>query len=306
MVSAVTSSDSTTAAQSTSTNTKSTSITEFSALFSKLINPDKSGSVNEEELFAGIAHERIKALKGDSVAAQYENALTKAKGQMQKPDGFVSYEDASMAALKSLKKSGALSAAEADQIYSEAFAAAQIDNNTAALWDSRGGKGDTTIAVASMESALANAKLLVDKIVAGEKTVDAKSLESGGASTPAISSAASSSSSTTSSGVITATGTVIDGADGFLFKPVSANDGKLAVLLPELLAHRVSHLVLKDPTGNILEEGRSTGYGEIGTREKFSFSKAGAKYPDNLHVVATLEDGSQQIWQIPDPAKRYD
>jgi hypothetical protein len=78
------------------------------------------------------------------------------------------------------------------------------------------------------------------------------------------------------------------------------------VLLPEALAHLVDSVVIKDKDGNIIEEGHSTGYGDTGEREKFSFSKPGQNYPSDLIVEARLADGQTKVWNIPDPSQRYD
>jgi hypothetical protein len=77
------------------------------------------------------------------------------------------------------------------------------------------------------------------------------------------------------------------GSSGFLFKPVSDSDGKLAVLLPSQLAGLVKAVTLVGPNGEILEKGRYTGNGN-GGRDHFRFSKTGGSYPDGLSVQVTM------------------
>ena len=283
---------------------------EFAKVFNRLVTPDDGNNVNEEELFAVLARQRIAELKGDEAASAYDQALEQAKVSVRKSNGFVSMEEAGIAALKQLRSAGTLSSEEADQVYSSAFDAAQLDSNKDKLFDSRGGPGDATIAVATMESALMNAKLLLDKISSGGVAASARLLDQ---AAPNSGTSNSSFKSLTTAGDPSAvaesnqpSGTTFDGANGFLFKPVSSADGKLAVLMPEALAYQVESLVLKGLDGETLEEGRSTGYGDLGTREKYAFSKPGGDYPDGVVVEARLSDGSVKSWKIPDPAQRYD
>ncbi len=97
----------------------------------------------------------------------------------------------------------------------------------------------------------------------------------------------------------------MDGPNGFLFKPVSDSDGKLAVLLPERMTGRAESVVIKDATGNVLDRGRFTGVGN-GDREHLRFSKPGERYGQNVIVEITLKDGRKVQYQIPDPSKRHD
>lgn len=289
------------------TEENSSDSSEFDTLLRSMVTPDGANQVNEEELFAGIIFERLKASKGDEAAQAYSAALETEKTALKKGDGYIPYEDAAKNALRTLRTGGTLTSEEADKIYSESFEAAQLDSNTGALYDGRGGANDPTIALALLDSALASSKLLVEKFVSGEQTAAVRSLDeasngsykSSGAliATGDVSAVADSN---------TPTGTTFDGADGFLFKPQSSTDNKLAILMPELLAHQVLSLLVKDENGNTLEEGRSTGYGDLGTREKFAFTKSGGDYGKNLSVQALLTDGTVKEWKIPDPTQRYD
>lgn len=285
---------------------------EFDAVLRGLLIPDQANNVSEEDLFAGLVQERIKKLKGDGVADQYNTVLAEKRGVLTRSDGFVSSEGATVSALQAMVAQGALTTDEADKIYSQSFEAAQLDGNTDALYDSRGGPGDPTMAIDQLENALLAARMKIEQYDAGTAEAATRhvadgstdGLGGGGAATAVATGAGAGGPVDTSP--VTPSGTTVDGANGFLFKPVSDNQGTLAVLMPEALAQLVSSLVIKDPTGTVLEEGFSTGYGDLGTREKFSFQKPGGEYPANLTVEATLSDGSVKTWTIPDPSQRYD
>jgi hypothetical protein len=90
--------------------------------------------------------------------------------------------------------------------------------------------------------------------------------------------------------------------EGFLYKPVS-DSGELVILLPS--KYRDSQVVLKDSEGNVIEQGRSTGYAN-GDREHFRFQQSGSKYPNGAIVEVTLADGSTMRHQVEDTSMRID
>ncbi len=280
-------------------------------VFLRSILPSQSDSkVSEEELFAAVATERIRALKGEDNANNFQELLTKHKGKLQKADGYVPMEQATIDALKEFRDGGSLSAEEADQIYSESFSAAQLDSNTTALYDGRGGANDPTIAVAALESALLSARTFVEKVAAGESTSTTMSLDAA-KPTGSVAGAATSGmlSPDLSSGDehFDPQGTTFDGANGFLFKPESNNQGSLAILPPEAWTYHISSVLLKDSQGSVIEEGTQMLDGAVETgREKWSFSKPGGDYPSDITVEVTLQDGSKKTFSIPDPSLRYD
>lgn len=313
----------------------------FESFLKNVLTPDKGKNSSEEELFAALSQEQVRSAKGDEAAQKYQEAFLKHAAAMKKGDGFVPAEDCAKAALKDLRSSGVLSSEEADKIYSEAFAAAQLDDNAEALFDSRGGAGDTTIAMAELEAALLGARVKLDEMAKDAKSLKTRSLDeasnskfssgvaaaaAGGASSGAGTGAGSSSTGDNGAGAgalgtgatgIGSNGTgptalalagndPTDGPSGFLFKPISENEHLLAVLLPEAFAHKVTTVLLRDAGGNVIDEGRSTGYGDLGTREKFAFNKQGGQYPKDLTVEVRFADGSVTTYSIPDPSQRYD
>ena len=108
-------------------------------------------SVNEEQLFAGIIHDRIALSKGEDLAREYDTLLEAKMAEHTRADGFVYVEEAARAALKDLENSGQLTTEEAETIHAQAFQAAQLDDNTGVLWDSRG----ATMSVAPTATAMA-------------------------------------------------------------------------------------------------------------------------------------------------------
>ncbi len=284
---------------------------EFDKLLKATLAPDKSNKVSEEELFAAVIRERLEALKGKDTAEQFTAALNAESAKLQGPDGFIPMEQAAINALKKLVTDKSLSEDEGSQVYSEAFAAAQLDDNKNALFDSRGGPGDPTMAMATLDIALKQARGFIESFVSDPSTLTLKSLAdakaNGKAGFSAANGALGGESGVASFDAFTPNGTAVDGPEGFLFKPITNNEGKLAVLLGQNLTGNISSVRIKDSLNTILEEGKlqSAGIKETG-REKWNFSKQGGKYPKDITVEVTLSSGEVQRYKIPDPSKRYD
>ena len=139
-----------------------------------------------------------------------------------------SAEASAIEALQTLVSEGLVAADTGDQIYAQAFAAAQLDDQIDALYDGRGSAGDPTIAKAPIAEALGAAEAKLAAFASGSETAPARSLESAAATgAPA------------SKGVAG-----LDG--GFVYKPRSESDGHLVILLPEGLTGEITSLVLRD------------------------------------------------------------
>jgi len=261
---------------------------DFNTTLKAFLSPDKSNKVSEEELFSALVQERIKKTKGESALTEFKTIFESAKKRLQKSDGFVPMEDAAKEALKEFRDAQKISKEEADSIFSQAFAGAQLDQNKEALFDNRGGPNDPTMAVAEMEQALLLSGALISKFDAGAEKAPVRSLD-----TP------SNAAATAGAG---ATGSEASGA-GFLFKPVSESDGKLAVLLPPRLAGLVKGLALVGPNGEVIETGRYTGNGN-GGRDHYRFSRSGGQYPDGVMVQATLATGELVSYTIRETSQR--
>lgn len=260
---------------------------EFDKTLRLLVRPDQANQVSEEDLFSALVQERIKKLKGDDTLKEFQTLLQSSSQAMVKPDGFIPAEDATKAALVQFRDAGKLTEEEANAIYSQAFAGAQLDENKDVLFDSRGGKGDPTIAVATLEQALLSSRVMIEDFDSGKKKAPERKVEE--ASNGKVGAAGS--------------GTVTSGDTGFLFKPVSDSDGKLAILLPPRLTGLAQSVRLLSPSGDTLEVGRYTGNGN-GGREHFRFTKPGAGYPDGLTVEVTLQGGSVVRYVIEETSAR--
>lgn len=261
---------------------------EFSTFLKGVVTPDSANKVSEEDLFSALVQQRIKNSKGDDTLKKFQETLTQTKESMKKADGYVPVEDATKAALIKARDAGVLSKEETDKIYSESFAAAQLDDNKEILFDGRGGGSDPTIAVALFDQAMASAFGAVEKFDDGSLSAPIRSVEEA------------------SNGKMAATAgghSESGGSGGFLFKPQSDNNGKLVVLLPSKLAGMIAGVKLYDPSGNLLESGRYTGNGN-GGRDHYRFKKTGGDYPDGLFVEATLTTGDKVFYQIKETSQR--
>lgn len=276
------------------TKSENSSKEDFATLMKGILQPKAANQVNEEELFAALVQERIIGLKGEEAGTQYQELLKKTQDSLQKPNGYIPVEEAANQTLELLVTDGIITKEESEQIATEAFNAAQLDDNLNALWDGQGSAEDPTIALMEMESALLKAEEMLTAFDKGEAepTPRPEGTTTGGSST------------------VQPKGNELDGAgEGFLFKPESENGGALVVLLPAQLAHQVENVFLKDANGNILENGRSSGYANAdrhGEREHFRFSRSGSDYPQNITVEIQLQDGTIKTYEIPDPSQRYD
>jgi len=285
----------------------------FDAMLQKILQPDRENNVNEEELFAGLIYERISTLKGEEAGAAFLERFNSKKSEFMRPDGATRVEDAARSALKGLVQDGTLIEAEADTIHSQAFAGAQLDSNLDALYDSTGGANDPTRAVAALEQALLGARVSIENFDAGNSIAailgvmgtKSNTVASSLAQTATVVSGANLALGDTET--IDPNGTTIDGSEGFLFKPITNNQGKLAVLLPHEMTYKVLDVILRDKDGKEIESGSrmSEGIAETG-REKFNFSKKGENYPNDITVEVRLADGTMRAYKIPDPSKRYD
>ena len=269
--------------------TPSSGSSEFDNTLKGLLTPGSANKVSEEELFAALVQERLGKSKGESALKEFKDIFSACKERLKKPDGFVPVEDAAKQALMEFTAAQKISAEEADTIYSQSFAAAQLDDNKEALFDNRGGGDDPTIAVATMEQALLLSRAVVEQIDSGAITAPKRSVTETTLGKPAV--------------VGGSMGGTSEAGGGFLFKPVSDSDGKLAILLPSRLAGLVKGITLVGPDGTVLESGRYAGNGN-GGRDHYRFTKPGGQYPDGLSVQATLVTGEVLRYLIKETSDR--
>ncbi len=96
-----------------------------------------------------------------------------------------------------------------------------------------------------------------------------------------------------------------DGADGFLWKPVSDSDGRLVVLSPRALTGKVVAMTVRTAGGAKIETSTYRGPGN-GDREHHRFKKPGRDYPAGCIAQFLLSDGTARDYAIPSPSQRYD
>ncbi|MFN8614155.1 MAG: hypothetical protein U0931_41880 [Vulcanimicrobiota bacterium] len=93
-----------------------------------------------------------------------------------------------------------------------------------------------------------------------------------------------------------------DAPIGFLWKPVSDSDGKLAILLPPQFNGKVSGVTVNSPDGQTAT-GRSSGVGN-GDRQHFRFNQPGSAFAPGTVVSISLRDGRNEQIPIQNPAMR--
>jgi hypothetical protein len=279
---------------------------DFAARMLKFLGKSAGATVNEEELFAGLIQDRLEKINGEA-AEFYATEKAKLMVSMARSDGYIPLEDVAKEALKAAVAAGKVEDSAAENVNAEAFAAAQLDDNSEALYDGRGSGSDPTIATAGLESALTSMKEFVEKIESGELKLEGRSLSIPSNGSPA---ADPSPGETGGAGAIDLSGDqALDGSGGFLWKPESERDGNLAVLLPDTLAELVERLEIH--TKNPPDESSKIGEGAFsgntnGNRPTFRFDKPGAEFGDDLWVVAFKKDGETASWKIGNGGERND
>ena len=265
-----------------------------------------SGGANEEAVFATLVKDQVDGLGNVEAAKRFDIRINHHRKILERHAGYASDEKAAKFALRDLTRRGILTKEQATQIYSKSFQAAQSDGNSGALSDGIDVPGQLTKVIQAADSALASARTTLAALTDGTQTLTTRNL---GESTAKLDGTAAgvskvSASSDAPSGAAE-TASPVDGADGFLFKPISDTQGKLVVVLPKELTGKISKVVLRDMTGKELESGQWGGIGN-GDREHFRYNKPGGSYPANLFVEVQLKGGGTKNYSIADPSKRYD
>ncbi len=265
---------------------------EFSEMMLKVLGMSEADSVNEEELFAGLIEQRLSGID-ENAASAYREAKDRFMSEMARADGYVPVEDAANRALESLVSDGIIDSETAAKVKSESFRAAQLDDNLGALYDGRGLAGDETIAVASMDEALAKIQAAIQGIESGEISTETETVDETAVSELPISGAQE-----------------LDGEGGFLWKPESESDGNLVVLLPTELRQMIErveiHSALPTTEDTLLGTGRFTGDDHNGERLHYRFDEPGSAFGENIHLVAYGTDGTEISWNIANGGERQD
>jgi hypothetical protein len=266
----------------------------FEDILNNLMPTGQQEKINEEQLFSVLIEERLTTLKGAEAASAFHQRFETYKTELSRNDGYIPEEDAARAALKDLVKEGVLSTEDAEKIHAQAFQAAQIDNNTAALYDSFG----STMAVTMVKLALQSSSEKMSLFDSGKLDAGRLSLDfSQETAAPQVD-------GTTDFTPSNPNGDFVGGG-GFLFKPVSEGNGKLVILLPSSMSGEISNVNIVDSNGKLLESGDKSGNFDDG-RPVFRFDRPGGKYPDNIVVAITMNDGRHKEYNIPNPKQRYE
>ena len=277
------------------------------ATIKRVLTPDAAGQIHEEELqYAIVVHllEHSKAGAGN----EFERIFGAKIGTGSPPIGT---EDAVKSALAQLVASGNLDLKTAEQINGASFEAAQLDGYKHLLFDGKAGPNDATIAVLGIDEAAALAHAGIKKMEQADSGVFSRSLT---ATSNGVLNLADLKESLELKGSGDLTGSAAAGATsavdpkGFLWKPISANNGNLVVLLPKSLTGKVtSCAVYRDlpPTqDNLIERGRFSGDQSNGDRSHFRFNHPGSYFPQKCFVVAVTNQGAEVAFEIADSGMR--
>ncbi|OGI11970.1 MAG: hypothetical protein A2Y40_06720 [Candidatus Margulisbacteria bacterium GWF2_35_9] len=134
------------------------------SLIKELTGSDNPETINEEQLYTSLIYDRISATKGETAAEKFKELLEEALKENTRDDGYTYVEIAASEALSKMADTEYLTLEEAETINSQAFQAAQLDDNTSELWDSRG----DTKSTATTESAIENALKMMSQFESGE------------------------------------------------------------------------------------------------------------------------------------------
>lgn len=261
--------------------------------------PQGASEVDEESLFMAILGQRIQEMKGDDAAQSYQARVQEHLEELSAAGQYASVELAARAALTDIYKEAVLTEEEAQTLHAQAFKSAQLDANPDSLYDGRGGDNDPTVTISEISKALSSAEALLAKFDSGEEDPGTMPLDLGNTGIEDVGRGGESASADGVYG-----GEVVAFGGGFVFKPVSEKDGNLVVLLPSEFAGEILSLKLFGTDGTLIETGDDQGETN-GNRPTFRFDRPGADYPSNLRVVATLADGTEKSYTIPDPSLRY-
>ncbi len=269
---------------------------DFKVFLDKSLEEKGAAGGNEEAVFSSIVQDGVTRKGSKEAIAKFEERVEKHRHILERNAGYVSEERAGKFALRDLVRNDLMSKEDATKLYSLAFSAAQLDDDKNALSDGMSAPGQVTSTASVDTTAVSN---LVKEYEAGSKTFDMRRL--GEKTTVGIDELAVTAAGSVEAGA----GGAVDGANGFLFKPVSDTQGKLVVLAPEAFTGNIASVLLKDEAGKQVETGVFSGIGN-GERAHFRFTKPGGSYPANLTVEFKLDNGEVKQYKIPNPALRYD
>jgi hypothetical protein len=252
--------------------------------------PRDARELNEEQLFIALVSKQLGQQPGGVKLVQsFQSHVASLVEQSKTSQKHMQLEDAGQKAIQMMLERKELSKAGAEKLIRTAWTAAQLDDNPA-LWDSISGPNDPTKAVATRDAALKGIQAKLDAIAAGKLSLIDPQRIAPSATPHAMQGARVASGATTA----------------FLWKPVANSSGTGSVLFPAQLGKEATAVVIQDASGNTIDKGRFTSFGDDGARAKYVFTRAGKEYPANSVVVITLRSGEQIRMPLADPAKRLE
>jgi len=254
--------------------------------FSKMLEDQLSllgkEKVSEEELFSAVARERVFTLKGKDAAKEYDKLIDKGRPTAR------SYETLTKNILNQLVSSKKLSSDEANKVYSQSFAAAQLDHRTGLLFD---GEGDTK-AVETTAKAIEKAKAAIDAMNSGGSTQNRDRNE------------------VENIAVTTVTRLrrdgQMDGRGGFKYTAFSNDDGNMVVKAPGALTGNIERVEVRDSSGRVLDTAKSSLSAASNKNEQARFKKSGSEYPSTISINFVLKTGGIEAFMINDSSLEWD
>ena len=281
---------------------------------------DLAGKISEQDMFAAIAHQELKRINGalaDKFASEFPDMLR----HMLPQKGANAPFKAADRILRAYLRNKEINQRQYKAIRDEAFGKAQFDTDRSQLGALKADQGarwsisETTVSEAlrkysvnlrasaheiarfkQIESQVSRAKRRAQREA---REASAQTLHAEAARHPSAASAGSPAADAKGPTLLTS-----EAPSGFIWKPVSASDGKLAVVLPTSWSNLNPALEILDEEGEeLIAKGRIAGVLSDG-RKIVRFSAAGAEFPENCIVKVTLQDGSFRTVRIHDPQVR--
>jgi hypothetical protein len=253
----------------------------------------KSGSITEDLLYGAKAYSKI-ADKGAVVAKKFLSLLSKMYHDTSKFKTPV--YDAVENVMRKLQRDHDITSAERKNVKLAALGTADIDSHHESL--------SGTVELSAVNNASHKHPWSESKLNTFRNSRRKTSMET--TATPQTTNTAKSPTVSSSKRTSTTPTVTLAGMSGFLSKPISDSDGKLAILLPSSLTGLIKSVALFDQTtGKLIESGRFAGIGN-GDRTHFRFSMPGGSYLPGTLVKVTLDDGSSKTLKIDSTESRVE
>jgi len=297
----------------------------YGALHSR--RPNDASAISEQDLYAANAHQALAKLNPGS-GERFLTELTQIAPKIAENHGTALGFKAADRVMRAMVRDGTLSHAEYRDIRASALGRSQIDSDRTSLSRtnlkaSTDGAAVSRITIQSKVESNAVATVAevqafkhferthptrIDRAaeVGGKATISGGSVVASDQITPPTSSPPVSTPAAPESigGDTLIPDKQIKAKTGFLWKPVSDSDGRLAILLPPALTGRSVGVQVLSPDGNrVLATGRYSGVGN-GFRDHFRFDRSGGNFPPNSIVKVTLNDGQVGTVLIERPGQR--